>query len=154
MATKKVKATAKKVELTETFEKVQETAKNVNAQVMETASAVVEDVVTIGKEWTNKATETAKTYIEDIKDFDLNKGLNQVKATAKNLNTGALEVTESLVETTLVNGKEWQGVAEKAIKGGLKLADKQQDIVFDTLESVKGQMVKSVVRFRELFSKN
>ena len=80
--------------------------------------------------------------------------MNQVKATAKNLNTGALEVTESLVETTLVNGKEWQGVAEKAIKGGLKLADKQQDIVFDTLESVKGQMVKSVVRFRELFSKN
>jgi pyruvate formate-lyase activating enzyme-like uncharacterized protein len=154
MATKKAKTTAKKVELTETFEKVQETAKNVNAQVMETASVVVEDVVAVGKAWTNKATETAKTYMEDIKDFNVTKGLEQVKNTAKNLNTNALELTDGLVETTLENGKEWQGVAEKAIKGGLKLAEKQQDIMFDTLETVKGQVVKSATRFRDLFSKN
>lgn len=154
MATKKAKATEKKVELKDTFEKVQETAKSVNAQVLETASEVVEDVVTVGKARFNKITETAKIYIEDITDFDVNKGLEQVKNTAKNLNTNALEVADGLVETTLANSKEWQGVAEKAVKGGLKLAEKQQDIMFDTLEAVKGQMIKSANRFKGLFSVN
>ena len=151
MATKKAQATAKKVELTETFAKVKETAKTVNAQIMETAAAVAEDVLETGKQQFNEATKTAKDYITKI---DVKEGFNQMKTTAKNFNTNALEVAEGVVETTLVNSKEWQGVAEKAIKGSLTLADKQQDIMFDTLESVKGQMVKSANRFRGLFSKN
>jgi len=59
-----------------------------------------------------------------------------------------------LVDAALENGKDWQIVAAKAVKGGLKLADKQQDIMFDTLESLKGQAIKSAGRFKELFSKN
>ena len=154
MATKKAKATEKKVELKTTFDKVQETAKSVNAQVLETASVVVEDVVAVGKEWTNKATETAKSYMDDIKDINVEKGMEQVRETAKNLNTNALKVADGLIESGLSNGKEWQGVAEKAIKGGLKLADKQQDIMFDTLEAVKGQVIKGANRFKGLFSVN
>jgi len=149
MATKK--ATAKKVELTDTFAKIKTTAEKVNNQIMETATEVVEDVITNGKNWTNKATQTAKETIENI---DIKKGFNQVKTTAGKINSTSLKVADTLVDDAVKNGKEWQGVAEKAIKGGLKLADKQQDIIFDTLETVKGQMLKNADRFRGLFSKN
>lgn len=149
MATKK--ATATKVELTDTFAKIKSTAENVNTQIMETATVVVEDVLTTGKQWTNEATKTAKKAIENI---DVKKGFDQMKTTASKINTNSLKAADTLVEDALKNSKEWQGVAEKAIKGGLKLADKNQDIIFDTLETMKGQVMKNANRFRGLFSKN
>ncbi len=151
MATKKAKATTKKVELKDSFTKIRETAKLVNAQIQGTATDVIEDVYTTGKEWTTEATKTAKKAIED---FDVNKGIEQIKSTAQNINTKSLEAAEVVLDGALKNGKEWQGVAEKAIKGGLQLADKQQDIIFDTLDAVKGQVLKGAKRFRVLFSKN
>lgn len=151
MATKKAKATTKKVELKDTLAKITSTAKEVNTQIVETASIVAEEVYESGKQWTVEATESAKKAIQEI---DLNKGIEQVKTSAKNINSKSLEVAETLLDGAFENGKEWQGVAEKAIKGGLQLADKQQDIIFDTLDSVKDQMLKSAKRFKVLFSKN
>lgn len=140
MATKKATATAKTTDLKDTFGKIKTTAEQVNTQIVETATEVVEDVIANGKTWTAEVTKTAKAKIENI---DLQKGFDQMKTTAANLNTNSLKVANTLVDDAVKNGKEWQGVAEKAIKGSLKLADKQQDIIFDTLETVKGQVVKS-----------
>ena len=46
--------------------------------------------------------------------------------------------------------KKWQKVAEKAVKTSLKLADKQQDLVFSTLEAVKSQLIGTATRFKKL----
>ena len=62
--------------------------------------------------------------------------------------------TLSSVDDAFANGEKWQGVAAKAVKGSLQLAERQQAIVFDTLEEVKGQFQQSATRFRGLFSKN
>lgn len=85
---------------------------------------------------------------------ELNKGLNQVKEVTKNTNEFVYETSEDVVDFTVKRSAEWQNVTEKAIKGGLKLASNQQDLIFDTLEVIKGQIVGSGKRFRALFSKN
>ena len=151
MANKKNKKSTKKVELKDTFAKITKTAKSVNKQVTNTATEVLEDVTTNGKFWTEEAAKNAK---EMVTDFDVDKGLNKIKKAAKKANAYSLEVADGLVEAALENGKDWQVVASKAVKGGLKLADKQQDIFFDTLESMKSQFAKSAKRFQQLVRSN
>ncbi len=93
--------------------------------------------------------------ITDLKiNEGLNKGLDTAKEAAKNANDFVYETSEDVVEFTVKRGAEWQNVTEKAIKGGLKLAANQQDLVFDTLEVIKGQIIGGSKRFRALFSKN
>ena len=65
-----------------------------------------------------------------------------------------VKLAEGLVDGVLENGEKWQGIASKAVKGGLKLAEKQQDMVFETLEAMKGQLTQSASRLRKLFSNN
>ena len=77
-----------------------------------------------------------------------------VKSTAKNLNNFAFETTEVVVDEIITKSAQWQKVADKAIKAGLKLSANQQDLTFKTLETVKGQMKVSSKRFKGLFSKN
>jgi hypothetical protein len=49
------------------------------------------------------------------------------------------------------NGMKWQGVTEKAVKTGLKLAENQQDLILTTLEAVKTQIGATTTRFKKLF---
>ena len=81
-------------------------------------------------------------------------GFDQVKEVAGKANNFVYETSEDLVEGALKRGSEWQEVSEKAIKGGLKLAANQQDLIFDTLELMKGQFIKGRKRFGSLFSNN
>ncbi len=140
-----------KVQLKDSFKKIVKTTKKVNSQVLDTASEVIEDVVENGKMWGAAAVETVKNRMEDI---DVKANVKNLKSTAKNANEFALSTADDLVEGALKNSKKWQGVAEKAVKGGLHLAERQQDIVFDTLETVKGQFLQSASRIKTLFSKN
>lgn len=86
--------------------------------------------------------------------LEMNKGIEAVKGTAKNVNAFALETSNEMIDAGIATATVWQGVAEKAIKGGIKLVRKQQDITFDTLEAVKDQVVESRKRLVNLFSKN
>lgn len=90
------------------------------------------------------------------KDFakTMDKRFEQVKNVASDANKFVYETADEIVDGAVKRGEEWQGVAEKAIKGGLKLASNQQDLVFDTLEVVKGQFKAGTKRFRALFSNN
>ena len=150
-ATKKVE----KIELTESFNKIKETATQVSSQVMETATDVIDDVRENGKMWVEN---TAKSVRENVENFDVEKttkaGIKTATKVVKNVNEFALETADEIVDGVLTNGKKIQGITVKAINGGLKIAAKQQDIVFDTLESVKKQFNKSAVRFRDLFKAN
>jgi len=80
--------------------------------------------------------------------------LKNIKKASKSINDYTLNTTEELLGGALKNGEKWQAITNKALKGSLKLAGKQQDIVFDTLETVKGQLISNAGRFVKLFSKN
>lgn len=77
-----------------------------------------------------------------------------VKATAKNLNNFAFETTEVVVEEVIEKSAQWQKVADKAIKAGLKLSANQQELTFKTLETMKGHMLDGTKRMKGMFSKN
>ena len=76
----------------------------------------------------NKLNKTAPSFIDATKE--------RVLA----LNKFAFETTDEVVDMGIKRAGQWQGIAEKAIKGGLKISAKQQDLVFDALESIKGQI--------------
>ena len=100
------------------------------------------------------ATKSAKKATKVNERFNFENTIERVKTTTSDVNNFALEATEDLVNEAIVRTEQWQNVATKAIDGCLKLASKQQDIVFDTLESLKGQFAHSRKRFSSLFSKN
>ena len=72
--------------------------------------------------------------------------LKGLRNTVKNINKFFLDTTEDVLEETLERAEDWQLVGQKAIHGGIKIAAKQQDLVFDALEAAKKQMVKGKKR--------
>ena len=155
VATKTINDVAEKVDFSNSVEKVKATAKNVNNQIKETATEVVAEVVAEakvkGQEIKNVTTKLAKEAIENLNVSDRVKSVRKAVA---NTNAYALETSEELISNLEANGTKWQNVTEKAIKTGLKLAERQQNIVFSTLEAVKTQVGGTATRFRKLFSNN
>lgn len=74
--------------------------------------------------------------------------LNKIKSTAKNINDFVLDTTELIVDETLVRTSDWQNLADKAIKGGWKFAERQTDLTFKALETVKKTWLKSKENYK------
>ena len=157
MATKKAKKVttpAITIDFTNSVEKIKGTAKTLNNEVFSTATEVLEDLRNNGEKIREVATTRVNEAIEAVKNAKLENGVKYVKETAQNINKYSLETAENVVETAIAGGKEWQGVAKKAVDGGLELADKNQEIVFEALETVKEQLTDSAKRFSRLFKNN
>ena len=82
------------------------------------------------------------------------KAFDNVKDMASKTNDFALKTTEEVVTEMIDVAAKWQNLSAKAVKGGLKVADTQQNMVFDALEMAKGHIAKGVERSKTLFSKN
>ena len=147
VATKNFDKIAEKVGVADSIQKMKEIAVQANDQFMDMAEDFTEELKEKGAEFKSTTTKLAKEAIENIR---LNDRLKAVKKAANNANNYALETSEELIETMAVNGEKWQNVTAKAIESGLKLAEKQQNILFNTLEAVKVQMGGSAVRFKKL----
>lgn len=161
MATKKAakKVTKKAVktttiDFTNSVEKIKGTAKTVNNEVLTTATEVLEDLRNNGEKIRAVATTRVNEAIEAVKNVKIENGVKYVKETALNINKYGVETVEGVVETVVENGKEWQGVARKAVNSGLELNERNQEIVFETLGAVKDQLTDSAKRFRALFTNN
>lgn len=89
-----------------------------------------------------------------MKTEKIKKAINKIdiKKAIKNSNEFALASTEGFVTESLIFAEQWQKVAQKAIIGGFKLADNQQDLVFQALEAVKGQYKHGKKRAKKLFA--
>lgn len=158
MASKTAKKTAKKVntkannvDFSDSLNKIKDSAININKEVLDMTGEVVEDLRHNGEQMREAAVKTVKETINKVNETVT---VENLMDTAKNVNKYTLKTAEEMVEGALNNGEKIQGITAKAVKGGLKLAAKQQDIVFDALETVKGQLIGSTTRFRKLFSKN
>ncbi len=84
----------------------------------------------------------------------IQKTVNTLKSTVNSLHNEALNTTDTLVDTSLKTGAKWQKLMEKALEGGTDLFAKQQDLVLDTLEELKGQSLNGTKRFRNLIGLN
>jgi hypothetical protein len=80
------------------------------------------------------------------------KAIDKTKWTLKSVNGLAIITTEEIVSEGIIAVEQWQTVANKALKGSLTLAAKQQDIVFDTLTGVKNHVVLSKKRISQLIA--
>lgn len=72
--------------------------------------------------------------------------MKAIRNSVKSFNKFMLDTTEEVIDESLVRIEDWQAVGQKAIQGGIKVAAKQQDLVFDALETAKKQIVKSKKR--------
>ena len=84
-------------------------------------------------------------------DLTINKAWIKVKDVVKDTNNFALEATDDLLDGVIKSGTKWQNVMVKASKGGLELASKQQDINYETLETLKKQFNTSFKRLKKIF---
>ena len=89
-----------------------------------------------------KTIKSNKRYSEKIVDV------------TKDMNKLVIKTTEEVLNEAIVKGGEWQDVTDKAIKGSLKLAKNQQDLIFTALETIKGSFIKGSKRFKGMISNN
>lgn len=78
------------------------------------------------------------------------KNLDKAKAGAGTLHNNALHATDTMVDNSLAIGKEWQKLFAKAMKHGTVLFGKQQEIVLESLETMKGQYLDGGKQLRKL----
>ncbi|MAD97003.1 MAG: hypothetical protein CMB99_06710 [Flavobacteriaceae bacterium] len=94
---------------------------------------------------------TKKTKKVDFKKkFDT--AVKEAKNNAIKANDFALNTTEEVVTGTIKVASQWQTVTDKALKGGIKLMDNQQKIVFDALETYKAHFLNGRKRLRKIFA--
>ena len=93
-----------------------------------------------------------KTSILEAPKTIIVKALDKTKSTLKSANGYALNTTEDVVSEGIIVAEQWQTVANKAIKGSLTLAAKNQDIVFDALTGMKKHVILSKKRFSKLIA--
>lgn len=151
IAEKAAKELTKKVGFDSSMKKIKSTTKNINIELKTVATDVADVVLKRGQRVTGTAKKAAKDAMVVV---NVGKGVKNIASTAKNINEYSLKTADQAIDSVFENGEKWQKIAKKAVNGGLKLAEKNQEIVFGTLETVKGQLITSAGRFRELFSKN
>ena len=117
----------------------------------ETATEIMDDMMANRKELMANANKMA---IEAIENVNITERVATLKTTVKNANDFAFETAESIVDGIAVNSEKWQGVAQKAYKGGMKVAGRQQKIMTSTFETVKGQLTDSATRLKNIFKNN
>ncbi len=80
--------------------------------------------------------------------------VDKLKAQASNINDEAIQAADNLVDFSLTAGKQWQGLFAKALRNGASLLGKQQDMMLDTLESLKGHYLQGSDRMVNLLELN
>ena len=153
-ASKSVKNTQKateKVNFSKSTAKIKETFAAVNTQVKDTAVEIADDLLKAGSQMKDSVMAKAQETVDAI---DVAGAAQKVGETGRALNQFALTTADEMADNMLKNGQKWQKITAKAVHGGFQLAEKQQDIVFDALETAKKQLTKSSSRLVKIFTEN
>lgn len=94
---------------------------------------------------------TEKTKKVNVTDT-INNAVTTAKNSIKKANNFALNTTEDVVLETITIASEWQKVTDKALKGGVKLMENQQNLMFDALETLKVQLLDGKKKLRKVFA--
>jgi hypothetical protein len=149
IAVKSVKEIAANFDIKVEVEKIKTNASELNEKAVKKVKELNSQVVSKAEELKTTTAKLANDMMENIK---INERLATAKDLVMNSNKYALEATENAIDNVEKNTMEWQKLTEKAVKKGFKLATKQQELVFETLEEVKAQVKSTRNNFKKLFS--
>jgi len=79
---------------------------------------------------------------------------NSVKTRIQDLNSTLIETSEDIIDGAVVTGEKYQKLLAKSIKKSEPIIEKQVDLVFDTVETLKGQFDHGTGRFKKLIGWN
>lgn len=140
-----------KVTVEKNVEKLTTKAIELNKTAMEVGNEVIDDVAEKSKLVGATILKVTKNNVDRV---DFSKGFKGVKANVAKANKLVLTTAENAIDAGFENTKKWQAIGEKAVNGGLEIADKQQAIIFDNLDVLKNQINNSYSRVKAIFSKN
>ena len=69
---------------------------------------------------------------------------------AKKINADLINASVAAIDTTVKNGEKWQKLASKLFKKSETVRTQQINMIFDTAEAVKGQVVTGTKRMKNL----
>lgn len=151
MKNKTVKNETSLVDFSDSAKAIKETAKTLNTQVREVVSEVAEDLRENGSNLADKAMAPVKEAYNKVTE---RVNLENITKATERANDYTLKTADEIIDGVFENSEKWQGVAEKAINGGFKLASKQQEIVFGAMETLKAQIAKSSKRLKKTIYSN
>lgn len=156
METKSKKNTQEiKVDFNDSIKAIKASSKTVSTASKKVVTEVIEDIKINATRVTEYATTKAKSTINNTKKvIKENANAETITSTATAMNDISLKAAESVIDGVTTNTEKWSKLAEKAVNNGLKITAKQQDIFFETLVDVKGQVMTGVKRFKKIFSAN
>ncbi|AUC81178.1 hypothetical protein [Lacinutrix sp. Bg11-31] len=88
----------------------------------------------------------ASTKTKKAKATLINTTTNTVLGLTTKANNIALKTTEKVLTKSIDLTEKGIGLSSKVVKKGLKVSAKNQNLVFDTLETVKDKAVKFLVK--------
>ncbi len=156
MATKSAKKNKEvKIDFNDSIKAIKGSAKTVNKESKKVVTEVIDDI----KSSTSMVNEFAKNKVkavitmttEIIKENSTPKG---IAGTAKSINDMGLKIADSMVEGVTASSDKWMKLSDKTVKNGLKITAKQQDILFEAVSDMKGQVESGMKRFKKIFSAN
>ncbi|EAQ42138.1 MULTISPECIES: hypothetical protein [unclassified Polaribacter] len=80
------------------------------------------------------------------------KTFNNVKTAGEKANNYALNTTEKVVTETIDLASQLQKITDKALKRRIELLGNKQNLMFDTLEAYKKQLLKGKKKLRKAFA--
>jgi hypothetical protein len=149
IATKSVKEIANNFDIKVEIAKIKTSASELNEKAINRVKELNSQVLAKAEDLKSTTAKLANEMVENIR---INERLATAKDIVVNSNKYALEATENAIDNVDKNATEWQKLSEKAVNKGFKLASKQQELVFDTLEEVKTQVKTTRNNFKKLFS--
>lgn len=75
---------------------------------------------------------------------------NKTASAAKKINADLINASVAAIDTTVKNGEKWQKLASKLFKKSETVRTQQINMIFDTAEAVKGQVVTGTNRMKHL----
>lgn len=76
--------------------------------------------------------------------------LGKAKAIVKRINSDLIDASFNAIESTVKTGEKWQKLTAKLVKKAEPLTKQQINMVFETAESIKGQLENSTERLKTL----
>lgn len=149
IAVKSVKEMASNFDMDQEVEKIKASAVELNEKVVNRAKELNSQVLAKAEELKSTTAKLANDMLENVR---LNERITNAKDAVLNSNKYAMEAANNTIDNVEKNATEWQRIGEKAVKRSFKLASKQQELVFDTLEEVKSQVLLTRKNIKSLFN--
>jgi heterodisulfide reductase subunit C len=88
-----------------------------------------------------------------LNNIEIKEVYKTIKESAIKANKEAVKTTADVKKEVKEVSKPWIKLGKKAWKGGVKMAEAQQEIAVEAIKEVKGQLKESADRFQKIVKK-